>query len=148
MKIETKYHGEVEINENDIISFESGIPGFLEEKKFTVLLFSEESPLYILQSLMTPQLAFVCANPFSFFKEYEFDLSDSIVEKLDIESEEDIIVLVILTVHEEFQKSTANLQAPIVINTKKQIGKQIVISDSQFTTKHLLNNSFTEQEVR
>jgi flagellar assembly factor FliW len=148
MKIETKYHGEIEISEKDVVSFESGIPGFLDEKKFTVLLFSEESPLYILQSLTTPQLAFVCSNPFSFFKKYEFDLSDSIIEKLDIQSEEDIVVLVILTLQEDFQKSTANLQAPIVINTKKQVGKQVVISDSRYTTKHILNNSSIKQEVK
>ena len=37
MKISTKFHGEIEINDQDIITFQSGIPGFLDEKKFTLL---------------------------------------------------------------------------------------------------------------
>ena len=47
MKILTKFHGEIEINEPDIFTFESGIPGFLDEKKFT-LLSLDETPFFVL----------------------------------------------------------------------------------------------------
>lgn len=33
MIIHTKYHGQMNIKEEQIILFESGIPGFLEEKQ-------------------------------------------------------------------------------------------------------------------
>ncbi len=151
MKINTKYHGEVEVEEKDVIQFEGGIPGFLEEKKFTVIpLAEDDSPLHILQSVETPELAFVTTNPFTFFKEYDFELTESVIEQLKIQNEQDLIVLSIITVKDPFEESTANLQAPIIINMKKQLGKQVVLSDRSYITRHLLFSKKTsvEQEVK
>ncbi|MBE4907052.1 flagellar assembly protein FliW [Bacillus luteolus] len=141
MKIQSKYHGEIEINESEIIQFEGGIPGFLEEKRFVIVpLAEEDSPLHILQSVETSQLAFVTTNPFTFFKDYDFEIPDAVVNNLNIRSEQDVAVLVILTVKESFEESTANLQAPIIINMKDQLGKQVVLNDPSFKTRHLLFN--------
>lgn len=54
-----------------------------------------------------------------FFKDYGFDLDETTVELLEIESAEDVEVMAILTIEEPFEKSTANLMAPIVVNRKK-----------------------------
>lgn len=51
MIIHTKYHGQMNIKEEQIILFESGIPGFLEEKQFVILPLSEDSPFVALQSV-------------------------------------------------------------------------------------------------
>lgn len=151
MKINTKYHGEIELNEKDIVHFANGIPGFLEEKKFVVLpLANDDSPLHILQSVETAQLAFVTTNPFAFFKDYDFELSSGDVENLKIQADKDVIVLVILTVKDPFEESTANLQAPVIINSKHQLGKQVLLNDRTYRTKHLLfsTNTSIEQEVK
>lgn len=138
MKIQTKYHGEIEIEPSKIIHFEQGIPSFLEEKKFYILPFGEDTPFFILQSIETPSLAFVIVSPFDFFSDYEVKLSKQAIDTLEIESQEDVTILVILTVKEPFQNTTANLQGPIVVNTKKQLGKQVILSDSPYQTKHPL----------
>ncbi len=57
MKISTKFHGEIEINDTDIFTFESGIPGFLDEKKFTVLSL-DETPFFVLQSVTRERSGF------------------------------------------------------------------------------------------
>ncbi len=138
MLIQTKYHGEIEVEDKQVIEFNNGIPGFIEEKKFVVLPFAEGTPLLIFQSMLTPDLAFVITDPFAFFKKYEFELSDSVVEYLQIENNEEVSVFVILTLEEPFAKTTANLRGPLVINNKKQLGKQVVLNESNYTTKHLL----------
>lgn len=138
MKINTKYLGEVEINEEKIIEFENGIPSFLEEKKFILLPFDESTPFYILQSVTTSELGFVVVSPFQFFPDYQVKLSDATIEALTIENEEDVAVFVILTVQEPFTNTTANLQGPVVINSKVQKGKQISLNDPNYRTKHLL----------
>ena len=46
MIIKTKYHGEIRIDEGQIISFENGLPGFNEETQFVVLPLSEDSPFW------------------------------------------------------------------------------------------------------
>ncbi|MBU8881184.1 flagellar assembly protein FliW [Bacillus sp. FJAT-29790] len=143
MKIQTKYHGEVQIEESKIIHFHQGIPSFLEEQQFYILPFADEGPFLIMQSVQTPALAFVIVSPFDFFKDYTAKLSDQVIETLQIENQEDIALFVILTVQEPFQKTTANLQGPIVINDAKKLGKQVILSDSSYKTKHLLMNQLS-----
>lgn len=140
MRIETKYHKEVEIDQENILKFNSGIPSFLEEKQFYLFPFADEGPFYILQSIQTPSLAFVVVNPFDFLKEYEVKLSEQVIEALEIENEEDAAIFVILTIQEPFQHTTANLQGPIVINNMKKLGKQVILSDSIYETRHPLLN--------
>ncbi len=138
MDIRTKYHGEIHVNSKDVIKIEQGIPGFPEEKSFTLLQLEQDSPFSILQSMQTPDLGFVVVNPFLFFKEYEFDLGEADKEKLCISSEEDVQVLSIVTLKDHFSHSTANLQAPLVLNTTKGLAKQIILSDPRYKTKHQL----------
>lgn len=138
MKIQSKYHGEIKIEKSKVIHFPQGIPSFLEEKEFYILPFADEGPFFIMQSVLTPSLAFVIVSPFDFFKDYEVKLTDQVINSLDISNQENVVVFVILTIQEPFQNTTANLQGPIVINDAKKIGKQVILSDSPYKTKHLL----------
>lgn len=136
MKIKTRYHGDVEIEESSIIHFENGIPGFPKEKSFVIMPLPEESVYKILQSTKSSGLSFIITNPFHFFKDYDFTIEKSILEVLELEKEENVEVYVILSLHETFENSTANLQAPIIINRANKKAKQIIINDSAYTTKH------------
>src|SRR5690606_4801660 len=138
MKIQTKYHGEVEIAEDTIIKFAKGIPGFPDESKFTLLPLPDLTNMSVMQSVATPGLAFVVADPYTLFSPYEFALDDNTVEELEVVSPEDVSALVILTVQDPFEKSTANLQAPIVMNIKKNKGKQVILNDEKYKTKQPL----------
>ncbi|MBD8025411.1 flagellar assembly protein FliW [Ureibacillus sp. Re31] len=130
MKIETKFLGEVEINDKDIFTFEYGLPGFPDLQKFVLLPIDGDLPLAVLQSTEKAEIGFVVAYPFAFKKDYEFDISDEDKEDLKIEKEEDVIVYSIVTLKETFLESTLNLLAPIVFNVNKKLGKQIVLQDS------------------
>lgn len=136
MKIDTKYHGSLEVNLNEVLSFEKGIPGFLDEKKFIILPLSDDELFCVLQSMSTSELAFIISNPFNFFKEYDFNLEKQIAEDLSLESENDVVVYTILTVQDPFQDTTANLQAPLVVNSKNRKAKQVILHNEQFKTKH------------
>ncbi|QTC40273.1 flagellar assembly protein FliW [Bacillus sp. V3] len=143
MKISTKYHGELQISEEEILFFERGIPGFAEEKKFILLPLPENEWFQILQSIATPQLGFVVTDPFLFFKEYDFVLDQASLDSLERPSEKEVKVLSILTIRENLQESTANLQAPIIINLANNKAKQVILSDTTYQTKHVL---FAQQE--
>ncbi|HHW36009.1 MAG TPA: flagellar assembly protein FliW [Bacillales bacterium] len=138
MKIQTKYHGEIEIKDNQIIHFEEGIPSFEDENQFVILPFGEDSPFLILQSVQSSTLGFVITSPFDFFTDYTVKLTDSVIEKLKIEGEDHLAIFSILTVQDPFHNTTANLRGPVVINTKAQLGKQIVLNDEKYTTKHFI----------
>lgn len=138
MIIQTKYHGEIRIDEGQIISFESGLPGFYDETQFVVLPLSEDSPFLALQSVKQEHIAFIVASPFIFFKGYEFDIDNATIELLNIENIEDVEVMAILTIEEPFENTTANLKAPIIVNKKEMKAKQIILHDASFETKHLI----------
>lgn len=138
MKINTKYLGEVEVGPERFIKFENGLFAFEDIKEFALLPFDTDAPFFVLQSLEYTDLAFVLANPFHFFNDYKVKLPDSVIDALEIEKEEEVAIFVLLTVEEPFEKSTANLQAPVVINTAKQKGKQFILTDGGFQTKHYL----------
>jgi len=140
MNIQTKYHGEITIEETDIIQFENGIPGFLNEHEFIILPLTEDGIYSIMQSIRTPQLAFVITNPFIFYKDYDFTIEDKIVKQLDIKSVTDVKVFNILTLQDPFEKTTINLQAPIIINTKNNQAKQVILNNDLYRIKHPLFN--------
>lgn len=135
MNIHTKFHGEQEINKDDIIHFPSGIPGFLDEKEFYILPL-EGTDLFVLQSVKTPELAFIVTDPFVLFPQYEFQLPEEALGKLGIQTDKDVAIFAILTVREPFQDTTANLQAPIVINQTKKLGKQVILGQTPYQTRH------------
>lgn len=135
LKIETKYTGTIEIEESRFIRFEKGIPAFEEEKSFVLLPFEEGTPFYVLQSTTTQEVAFIVINPFQFVPGYQVKLPDSTIEQLDIQSEEEVATFVMLTVKEPFEETTANLQAPVIINAAKQKGKQLLLSNTDYLTK-------------
>jgi flagellar assembly factor FliW len=140
MILYTKFEETIEINESDILHFEHGLPGFEEEKQF-VLVPMVGTPFSTLQSVFTKDLAFFTTNPFLFFKKYNFELPESVQEQLKIKEESDVMVQVILTIKEPLDKTTANLQAPVVINVKENLAKQVVLTESHYKTRHVLSES-------
>lgn len=148
MKLTTKYHNEVEIKEEEILLFEKGIPGFPEETKFIVLPLSEDASFSVMQSVATSGIAFIIASPFGFFPNYDFKLEDSVVEELELKSENDVVVYSILTVEDPFDKTTANLQAPIIINKTNNKAKQVILIEEGYKTKHSLFGKIELHKVK
>jgi flagellar assembly factor FliW len=138
MKLTTKYHNEVEVNEAEVLHFEKGIPGFPDEKKFVILSLNEDGSFSVMQSVETTGVALVIVSPFDFFKDYDFKLEDSVVEELEIKSEKDVLVYSILTVEDPFEKTTANLQAPVIVNKANSKAKQVILVEEGYKTKHNL----------
>lgn len=130
MIIETKLLGEVEINESEILIFEQGLLGLPEYKNYILLSLDVDLPLALLQSTEEASIGFVVAFPYAFKKDFEFDLSEEDIQDLKIASPEDAITYAIVTLKETFKDSTINLLAPLVINTKTKLAKQIVLQDS------------------
>ncbi|WP_368654413.1 flagellar assembly protein FliW [Ornithinibacillus sp. 4-3] len=135
MIVLTKYLGEMKIDEANIIHFSGGLPGFLEETKF-ILLDLPGNPLFqFLQSIQTPDLAFIVTDPYHYYQDYQFELDEQILTALQIESEKEVMVRAIITLKEPFTASTMNLKAPVVINPISKAGKQFILNKEQYEAK-------------
>ena len=138
-KVNTLRFGEVEVAEDKIVHFADGIPAFEDEHEFVIVPYDEESPYVFLQSLATPDLAFLMTMPFVFFPDYEFELDDENQEKLKLYRQEDMLIYTLITVNNgKVQDMTANLMAPVVLNTANMQARQLVLDKSGYMTKHRL----------
>lgn len=146
MKINTSNFGQINIEEDKIIQFKDGIPGFQDEKDFVVILNEDpDNPFHYLQSVNTGELSFIVMNPFEVFPDYDFSISETVKEKLQIEDEKQIAIYTIVVVPDDMTKMTTNLQGPIIINTANKKGKQVILDDNRYNTKHFL---FQENPVK
>lgn len=135
MKFISKVHGEMEYEENNIITFNKGIPGFNELKKYILLDLEEYEPFKVLQSLENDEFSLIVTSPYEFFNEYEIKLGEEAIKNLKIDSPEQAMVLTTITLNSDIKKITTNLQGPIVINTSNNFGEQIVLDNSQYKVK-------------
>ncbi|AKN33912.1 flagellar assembly protein FliW [Clostridium carboxidivorans P7] len=138
MELSTKYHGIRKYDQNDVIIFKKGIPGFEHLKKFILFSVEENEVFSILHSIDDEAVGFVVISPFFYIKDYEFDLEDEKLKELEIEKEEDVLVLNTVTLSTNISDITINLKAPIVINVKNKTGEQIILDNPNYVIKHLL----------
>jgi flagellar assembly factor FliW len=138
LKIQTANFGELEVNQDDVITFPQGLPAFEQLRKFVIIDHQPDSPFHFLQSLEEGSLTFVVAEPLTFFPWYQIKLAKRDLADVGVEEEEEAVVLVIVTIPENPKEMTANLQAPLVINGNRKLAKQVILSDSDYITRHLL----------
>ncbi len=138
MKIKTKRFGEIEIDPKTKITFPSGILGFADHKDYVLIDANKKSPLKWLQSLESPDLAFVVTDPLIFKPDYQIRLYRADLEEIKVDDPTRVAQLVIVTVPKDPGKMTANLKGPLLINTENNLGKQVVLDHPDYDLKYRL----------
>ena len=138
MEINTKYHGIIEYNEDEIITFKKGIPGFESLSKFILFPLEENDEFKILHSVEDEKLGLLVISPFSIEKDYEIKLSERVIGELKIADPTEVMVVNTVTLDSDIKKCTTNLQAPIIINTTKRLGEQIIMDNGRYNIKYPL----------
>lgn len=136
IKVKTTRFGEVEVKDKDVITLPNGLIGFPELKRYVMLDHDKDSPFKWLQSLDDGAIAFVLINPLLFKPDYTVEVTEAEVSDLDLKAEEDAVISVIITMPSNPQNMTANLKAPLVFNLKNRRGKQVILNNSAYTTRH------------
>ena len=122
------------------LHFAAGLPGFPDARRFVLVRLGDEtSPFSKLRSIDDDsELEFVVTHPGIFFPEYEPEIDDDTVNRLDLTSADDALLLVIVTVGSPIEASTANLLGPIVVNQHTRAAAQAVLSNSGYATREAL----------
>ena len=141
MKIMTRQFGEIDIDETKIINVPAGIPGFQDKKRYSILQKEEAAPFLFFQSIDDPNLSFVILDPSSVMPDYSVEEKDiNKVVSWDFEKDE-ISLFVIVTIPNEVpENATANFLAPLVINTKRKEGLQLILQNTTYSCQHPLVN--------
>jgi flagellar assembly factor FliW len=118
------------------LHFAAGIPGFGHLRSFSLAQWGgEESPFLTMTADQDPDVAFVVVSPFLYYPEYEFEIDDATVERLGIESPDDVQVLCIITLHDRPEDATANLLGPIVVNMRNGEACQSVLPHTIYSVR-------------
>lgn len=137
MKAETKYFGEIEFGEEEPLTFPDGLFGFEDEKSFLLLPFEGNGTLYSLQSLTTPQLAFVLMDPFS-LTSYAPVLEEEELAELGVRDSQELYYFVMCVVKSPVADSTVNLKCPVAINPDTRVAMQVILEEDAYEMRHRL----------
>ena len=128
--------GTLDVEETAVLFVKEGILGFPDFQRYFFLEADRTSPFKWLQSVEDPELAFVVVDPRSIEPDYRVALESEDAEAISVEKVEDCMVYCIVTVGKEYSDITVNLAGPILINTKINMAKQLVLTDSEYSTRH------------
>lgn len=132
-KINTRF-GEVEYDPDNLLHFPAGLIGLPNLKNFIVMPNKKKGPLFWIQSIEDPDIAFVLTDPTNFFLDYQLAPEDSEREKLEIGKDDDCYILSVVTVPQD-QKITLNLAAPILFAPKTNRAMQVILENSPYSSK-------------
>jgi flagellar assembly factor FliW len=133
MRIENTKLGDLEIEDARIVTLPEGILGFSDAHRYVVLDIRKGSDMKWFLSVDRPELAFVVTDPYVWFPEYEMPLGDSDAGVLGFRNDDELSVLAIVTVRgRRKEETTMNLRAPIAVNLRTLLGKQVVLSEDRW----------------
>ena len=140
MFVDTKWFGTIEISDEKIITFDKGIMGFEDHKKYTIVYNSEREDartIMWLQSIDEKNLAIPVMAPEIVCPDYDPIVEDELLKLIgdDIKNA-DLVVLVTLTVPQDLTKMTCNLKAPIIINADTLRGCQMIADNDEYVVKY------------
>ncbi len=139
MKLVTKNFGEIEIDENKIIRFENGIIGYPELVQFALIHDVDKgngAGIRWLQSIEEPAFALPVMDPLYVMSTYNPIVDDEIFKKIGNLKEDDLLVMVTVTVPKDISKLSVNLCAPIIINADRKLACQIIMDGDMYPIKY------------
>ncbi len=130
-KIQSRF-GEIEYDPNNVLTFPDGVIGFEDLHDFVVMPNEKEGPLFWIQSIDDPAVAFVLTNPTDFYFDYAVAPDDRERTKLGITKDDECFVLCVVTVPPD-RNVTLNLAAPILFAPKTNKALQVILEGTNFS---------------
>ncbi len=132
-KIETRF-GEVEYDPENLLIFPAGLIGFPTLRSFIVMPNKKQGPLFWIQSVDDPDIAFVLTDPTNFFLDYKAAPDNAERNSLQISPEDEYYVLSVVTVPPD-QKISLNLAAPIFFAPKTNRAIQVILENTEYHSR-------------
>lgn len=138
MQLVTTRFGAIEVDPETVITFTQPIIGFPDFRRFILLPGPQEGALFWLQSTDSGQLAFLLLDPKRVVPDYEVLLPEHDLSELAANTMEDLMILTLVVVPNDPSLVRTNLKAPLAINTRQRLGKQVVLEKSEYPIQFFL----------
>ena len=151
MLVKTRFFGEVDIEDEKILTFDNGIMGFEDMKRWTLIYDIEkgsEGPISWFQSLDMAELALPVINPYTVTAVYEPVVEDELLKPLGEFKDEELVTFLTITIpSEDPSKTTANFRAPILINPVNRKGIQVIVNNEDYPIKFRIYESVQKMKA-
>lgn len=112
---------EYSYDESEIVSFGEGLIGLPEMRRAALIPLADYEPFFWLASLDDEKNRFIVVEPQRIFSDYQPEIPNSTT-----------MILTIVKISSEWEKTTVNLRAPIFIDEETKRGAQFVLTDSNY----------------
>jgi flagellar assembly factor FliW len=135
----TQQFGEIEYSESRVITLPDGIVGFEDQTRFLLLEAGEYEPFLLLISVDEPEIGFPLIPAIYADPKYAPALPPEEMALLGgEEAMKDLAVLLVATIGKSQSDTTANLRAPVFINPAKRVGRQVILTDDNYSVRYPL----------
>ncbi len=148
MIISTSRFGQVELKQEDVLTFPEGLLGFADLRKFALLDDPSDEIFAWLQSCEAPQIAFPVLEPELFAAQYKVTLTKGDLEALKMTSSEKARYFSIVTIPDDPTQMTANLKAPVVVNIEGRTARQCVLQDNNLAIREPIFTKLQQRVVQ
>jgi flagellar assembly factor FliW len=118
----------VEVPEEEILRFPKGVIGFDDLTHFA--LFVLDPPIHLLQSVEDPHAGFVVLDPFQLDPDYRVPAEEE-CRVLELDEGDRRMALCIVTLSPEGTPASVNMRAPLVLNSTKKLGTQVILPEDR-----------------
>lgn len=133
--------GQFDFREEEILDFPEGLPAFEKLKRFLLARRDEFAPFVFLISVDSPAVRFICVPIGLLDPDYRFELAagaetDDPAAGLETgtysAASVDPLLLAIVTLPNS-APATANLASPVVVNTTRRSGVQVILPGGTYS---------------
>ncbi len=139
MVIETKNFGNITVDDNKIYTFENGLPGFEQLKKFVIVEQNnneDNSFFRWLQSTEDPEISFIIMDVYKILPDYNPLVYDDDLNSLGDVSDDSLLIYNIVVIPKTISRMSVNLKAPVVINLSTNKGMQMITKNEDYPIKY------------
>jgi flagellar assembly factor FliW len=134
VQVQSKRFGTLDIPADRIFELPEGLIGLPSKKRFVLLDHRPGSPFKWMLSIDDPELAFAVADPADLVPGYVAPM-EKISTALSADPT-DLVVFALMRIPSDPTQMTINLLAPVAVDLRSRIGRQMVLEDPRFDAAH------------
>ncbi|NIA14333.1 MAG: flagellar assembly protein FliW [Nitrospiraceae bacterium] len=146
MELATTRFGTIQCEPDSVLTFTQPIIGFQGFRRFVVLAGPEGSPVKWLQSTESEELAFLIMDPKIAVPDYRAEVGAAVLTELAAGSIDELDVYTLIVVPQDPSQVRTNLRAPILVNPKQRLARQIVLDRSEYPIQFFLTQTLSPGE--
>ncbi len=130
IRVRSSRFGALDVPADRVLHFPQGLIGFPKARRFVILDHRPGSPFKWMLCLDHPDLAFAVAEPARMVPDYRAPLEQA-ARALAAEAV-DVALFVIVTIPSDPLAMTVNLMAPVVVDLRTRVSRQLVLEDGSY----------------